>query len=117
MQTNDDSDSDDYEGGGVVAGGDKKQEGKQIPPSAWRPFERGPRNCIGQELANIEARVILACVVRKYAFEKVGAGQRLVDGKLVGEVLINVSVLSCSPLCPCMGMDRAVWRRKLVADL
>ncbi|KAK0728873.1 cytochrome P450 [Lasiosphaeria miniovina] len=23
---------------------------------AWRPFERGPRNCIGQELANIEAR-------------------------------------------------------------
>lgn len=34
--------------------------GSPVPASAWRPFERGPRNCIGQELANIEARVILA---------------------------------------------------------
>ncbi|KIN09103.1 hypothetical protein OIDMADRAFT_37986 [Oidiodendron maius Zn] len=39
-----------------------------IPPSAWRPFERGSRNCIGQELANIEARVILACTLRRYDF-------------------------------------------------
>lgn len=46
-----------------------------IPISAWRPFERGPRNCIGQELANLEARVILACVARRYEFFKVGAGE------------------------------------------
>jgi cytochrome P450 len=46
-----------------------------IPATAWRTFERGPRNCIGQELANIEARVILACVVRKFDFEKVGLGE------------------------------------------
>ncbi|KAF2198204.1 cytochrome P450 [Delitschia confertaspora ATCC 74209] len=46
-----------------------------IPKSAWRPFERGPRNCIGQELANLEARVILACVMRRYDFTKVGAGE------------------------------------------
>ncbi|KAJ5747086.1 uncharacterized protein N7511_008782, partial [Penicillium nucicola] len=45
-----------------------------IPPSAWRPFERGPRNCIGQELANIEALVILACAVRRYDWKKVGLG-------------------------------------------
>jgi hypothetical protein len=45
-----------------------------IPPSAWRPFERGPRNCIGQELANIEALVILACAVRRYDWEKLGLG-------------------------------------------
>jgi cytochrome P450 len=45
-----------------------------IPPSAWRPFERGPRNCIGQELANIEALVILASAVRRYDWEKVGLG-------------------------------------------
>lgn len=47
----------------------------KIPISAWRPFERGPRNCIGQELANIEARVILACTMRRYDFVKVGVGE------------------------------------------
>lgn len=45
------------------------------PLGAWRPFERGPRNCVGQELANIEARVILASVMRRYDFVKVGAGE------------------------------------------
>lgn len=46
-----------------------------IPVTAWRAFERGPRNCIGQELANIEARVILACAARRYDFTKVGLGE------------------------------------------
>lgn len=54
---------------------------KTVPPSAWRPFERGPRNCIGQELANIEARVILACCVRRYDFIKVGLGELDLDEK------------------------------------
>ncbi|KAF2683403.1 cytochrome P450 [Lentithecium fluviatile CBS 122367] len=53
----------------------------KIPISAWRPFERGPRNCIGQELANLEARVILACVMRRYDFVKIGAGEVEVDEK------------------------------------
>jgi cytochrome P450 len=51
------------------------RDGDKIPISAWRPFERGPRNCIGQELANLEARVILACVMRRYDFVKVGVGE------------------------------------------
>ncbi|KAI0437132.1 cytochrome P450 [Xylaria telfairii] len=54
-------------------------ETKQIPPSAWRPFERGPRNCIGQELANLEARVVVALVARHYDFVKVGLGELVVD--------------------------------------
>ncbi|EEH08758.1 cytochrome d8-PA [Histoplasma capsulatum G186AR] len=59
-------------------------EGQKIPISAWRAFERGPRNCIGQELANLEARAILAMVVRRYEFTKVGIGSlALKDGKPV----------------------------------
>lgn len=40
------------------------------PVSAWRPFERGPRNCIGQDFAKIEAYVILAVVARRYELSK-----------------------------------------------
>ncbi|KAL6708686.1 hypothetical protein ACN47E_002382 [Coniothyrium glycines] len=56
-------------------------DANKIPISAWRPFERGPRNCIGQELANIEARVILACTMRRYDFVKVGVGEVETDDK------------------------------------
>ncbi|KAL1849133.1 hypothetical protein Daus18300_013382 [Diaporthe australafricana] len=48
---------------------------KGIPASAWRPFERGPRNCIGSELANLESRIIISIVARKYDFVKVGLGE------------------------------------------
>jgi cytochrome P450 len=30
---------------------------------SWQPFEPGPRNCIGQQLALIEARVIAVLTV------------------------------------------------------
>lgn len=52
----------------------EKGTGAGIAAGAWRPFERGPRNCIGQELANIESKIILACVARRYEFVKVGLG-------------------------------------------
>ncbi|TIC99731.1 P450 monooxygenase AflN [Colletotrichum higginsianum] len=35
------------------------------PKSAFRPFELGPRNCIGQELAMVEMRLILALTARE----------------------------------------------------
>lgn len=59
----------------------------KIPASAWRPFERGPRNCIGQELANLEVRVILACVMRRYDFVKVGVGEVVRDEK--GQAIVD----------------------------
>jgi cytochrome P450 len=55
--------------------------GSSIPPTAWRPFERGPRNCIGQDLTNIEARVVLVLALSRYEFEKVGLGQIARDSK------------------------------------
>lgn len=36
---------------------------------AWRPFEHGPRNCIGQELAMLEIKVIMAMTVRRFEVE------------------------------------------------
>jgi cytochrome P450 len=38
---------------------------------AWRPFEKGPRNCLGQELAMLEIRVIMAMTMRDFDFEAV----------------------------------------------
>ncbi|KAK7943953.1 uncharacterized protein PG986_013066 [Apiospora aurea] len=62
------------------SGSDGSGTGSTPPVSAWRAFERGPRNCIGQELANIEARVILAFVAGRYGFTKVGLGALELDG-------------------------------------
>ncbi|KAE8351569.1 cytochrome P450 [Aspergillus coremiiformis] len=65
----------------------RADERGRVPAGAWRPFERGPRNCIGQELANLEARVILACAVRRYDFGKVGLGEVVRDAS--GEPILS----------------------------
>lgn len=36
---------------------------------AWRPFEHGPRNCVGQELAMIEMKVITVMTARRFDFK------------------------------------------------
>lgn len=33
---------------------------------AWRPFSQGPRNCIGQELAMLEMKVIMVMTARNF---------------------------------------------------
>lgn len=35
-------------------------------PGAWRPFELGPRACIGQTLSTNELKIVLVLAVRKY---------------------------------------------------
>ncbi|KAH8892801.1 cytochrome P450 [Thozetella sp. PMI_491] len=57
----------------------EEDSASSVPVSAWRPFERGPRNCIGQELATIEVRVVVALVARRYVFTKVGLGEVSLD--------------------------------------
>ncbi|KAK2748635.1 hypothetical protein FQN55_004188 [Onygenales sp. PD_40] len=46
---------------------------QEIPKDAWRPFERGYRRCIGQDLAMMEMRIVLLLVLRTFDFETVGA--------------------------------------------
>jgi cytochrome P450 len=36
---------------------------------AWRPFEKGPRGCIGLELAMMEMKLVLVLVLREFEFE------------------------------------------------
>lgn len=46
-------------------------EGDPLHPrkNTWRPFELGPRSCIGLELAQVELRAILAMTLRDFDFE------------------------------------------------
>jgi hypothetical protein len=41
-------------------------EALHVRKNAFRPFELGPRNCIGQELAQLEMKIILALTVREF---------------------------------------------------
>jgi cytochrome P450 len=40
-----------------------------VPAGSWRPFERGPRACVGRDLAMDELRVVLLLTVRDFDFE------------------------------------------------
>lgn len=44
------------------------KEGDPLFPvkGAWRPFELGPRQCIGIELAMIETKIIMALMLRSF---------------------------------------------------
>ncbi|KAF6792641.1 cytochrome p450 [Colletotrichum sojae] len=56
-------------------------EAANIPDSSFRPYERGPRRCTGSELANLESKVVLACIARRFEFVKVGLGELDLDEK------------------------------------
>ena len=45
-------------------------EGEELYPErgAWRPFELGPRACIGKELSMLELRIVLCLVAREFEF-------------------------------------------------
>ncbi|KAK7955875.1 uncharacterized protein PG986_005097 [Apiospora aurea] len=68
--------------------------GDPAPPNpgkgAWRPFEPGPRNCIGQTLVMLELRIALVMTLREFDIvpayaewdaENPGQGVKMVDGE------------------------------------
>ncbi|KAH9217713.1 cytochrome P450 [Leptodontidium sp. 2 PMI_412] len=45
--------------------------------NAWMPFEKGPRNCIGQQMATLEVRVVAVLTLRFFDFEAAFKGHGL----------------------------------------
>ena len=63
---------------------------------AWRAFEYGPRNCIGQELAMLEVKLVLALTLREFTIEsaydewdkmKLPKGPKTVNGDRAYQIL------------------------------
>jgi cytochrome P450 len=72
-----------------------------IPRSHFRTFGRGPRACLGQNLAQDELRIILLMTARDYEFECAGLN-RMQNRERVGRIWI-----------PCLGIlcfRNWVWR-------
>ncbi len=73
------------------------KEGEELfpIPGAWRPFEHGPRACIGKELTMVELKIVLCLVARQFEFSAAyeeldgktnGGGLRSVDGERAYQV-------------------------------
>ncbi|OBT65026.1 hypothetical protein VE03_05214 [Pseudogymnoascus sp. 23342-1-I1] len=70
-----------------------------LPTGAYRPFERGPRNCIGQELAMLEGMAVLVSTARGFVFEKVGlTGRAAVDGGEIEREVWNEHAVTSVPV-------------------
>lgn len=67
--------------------------------NAFRPWEMGPRNCIGQELASLELRLILALTAREFEMEPAypesaptWQGQKVYQAQLKGMLTAHASM-------------------------
>ena len=75
------------------AADDSENEGRpesNIPRSYFRTFGRGPRACLGQNLAQDELRIILLMTVRDYDFECADLKPNVVPGRVMYTALDTV---------------------------
>ena len=93
------------------------KEGEPLFPvkGAWRPFEFGPRQCIGIELVMIEVKIIMALMLRsfdtKVAYEELDARaakkiRTTPDGERAYQILVATSK-------PADGMPTRVTKRNV----
>jgi cytochrome P450 len=81
----------------------------EIPTGAWRPFERGPRNCIGSEFGTLEVKVVMALTLRDFDFEPVYAKDVLtVDGDPCYQQLL----VSAKPKGNCPGRVKRILKQQ-----
>lgn len=61
-----------------MPGGEYDEFDESIRAYMFLPFIQGPRNCLGQHLALLEARIVLAALTAKFTFTPLdaNAGQR-----------------------------------------
>lgn len=57
--------------------------------NGWRPFERGPRNCLGQELAMTEIRLVVAILIREFNIHDAYADSDLEKGQTKKNLRVN----------------------------
>lgn len=57
--------------------------------NGWRPFERGPRNCLGQELAMTEIKSVVSVMVREFDIHDAYAEIDKARGKNKRNLLVN----------------------------
>ena len=82
----------------------EKDDPSLFPPAAvkgaWRAFEHGPRNCIGQEMAMLEIKLVLVLTVREFRVEsayeewdrmRLPRGPKTVEGDRAYQVLLGAA--------------------------
>ncbi|KAI4276166.1 MAG: hypothetical protein L6R38_005734 [Xanthoria sp. 2 TBL-2021] len=84
------------------------------PKGAWRPFEYGPRNCVGQELAYIELKIFMVLTLRDFDIRPAYAEQDKIDGKdrsthtIKGDRAYQVLIATAKPI---LGYPSKVTKR------
>ncbi|KAI8242331.1 putative sterigmatocystin biosynthesis P450 monooxygenase stcS [Colletotrichum sp. SAR 10_96] len=78
------------------------EDAKDMHRFAWRPFERGPRACIAQDLAMDELRIMLLLTVRWFDFETLvnGTSERVMYmdlDKKVGDLAFQMVGMEARP--------------------
>ena len=87
------------------------KEGEELYPKqgAWRPFELGPRACIGKELSLLELKIVLCLVARQFeiraAYKELDAETNMKRKKTIqtvdGERAYQVGKGEPSAFLPC----------------
>ncbi len=57
--------------------------GTEHDPYAFLPFIQGPRNCLGQYLALLEARVVLGVLTQRFKFKPAFPDTGRIDSKMI----------------------------------